>query len=301
MRITSVLGVLVLGVLLLAAGPVHADEPLPPGLCSTVRPLVNGGYSTVLGAYGELGVRCPWGPWTLQVGGRYTTLEHGTEPFTILSYDTALSPIWHLDVTASTREHLGDYEVDRLPEVTLLWTPVLPPNSFVMPSVFVSEGWLQTVLPIEGQTVRSGGILNLSTRPFRIGSVTISANYQLGDYYYATAQNTSYWEGTFNASAPISPSTSIALSYQHNEGFGATPLVFDFVSYDNFVWGSISETLGPNASLTFATQFNINVPGYTGPTREYTLTYTKVSEGWSIGIGWYVPTNEPFILGNLPQ
>jgi len=58
MRITLISCLLVLGVMLFTTvDPAHADNPA--GLCSTLRPLVNAGYSTVLGVYGELGIRCP--------------------------------------------------------------------------------------------------------------------------------------------------------------------------------------------------------------------------------------------------
>lgn len=280
-----------------ATQPASADDSSV--LCTTVRPLINGGYSTVLGTYGEGGIRCPRGPWTVQLGWRYTELEQGANPFGILSYDTVLNPEWHLFVTGSVREHIGDYEVDRLPETTLRWTPL--PNSFIIPTIDLSAGWISTVVPLAGQTVRTGGLGTLSTQPIPVGSVTLSASYQFGDYFYGSGQSMDYWTGVVSAYTPLSPSTTLGLTYVHQEGFGVSPLVYDFVSYDNLAWASFAAAVSPQVTLTFATEFNINVPGYSGPTREYTITYSKVSEGWSIGVGWYVPTSKPFLLGTLPQ
>ncbi len=290
--------VFILGIgLLTATGPALAADP--DGLCSKIRPLVNGGYSTVLLLYGEGGIRCSSSPWGLQLGWRYTQLENTTEPFVALSYDTALSPEWHLFVTGSLREHLGDYEVNRLPEATLRWTPPLP-NSFIIPTVDFSAGWITTILPLEGQTVRTGVVLTLSTQPLRVAGATLSATYQTAEYFYGTGQNSSFWLGVLSANIPLRPSTAIGLTYIQQGGFGASPLVYDFSGYDQFVLGQVTETINPGAAFTLGAQFNINTPAYPGSVRQYTLAFSKMPEGWSIGIGWYAPRSQPFLFGTFP-
>jgi len=298
-RWSRIPGFLLLAVLLLTLiTPARAADP--GGLCSKIHPLINGGYSTVLGFYAEGGIRCPSSRWTLQLGWRWTQLEEATNPFIVLTYDTPLSPEWHLSVTGSQREHLGDYEVNRLPEANLLWEPVSP-KSFIIPTIDFSAGWFATVLPLEAQTSRTGTVLTISTQPIHISRITLSAIYQLGDYFYGTGKSSSYWLSALSTNMPLSPSIAIGLSYVHQEGFGVSPLVYDSVNYDNFAWAQFTDMLTPKVTLTFATQFNIAVPGYSGPVREYTFSYNKVSEGWSIGVGWYVPTNQPFLFGTLPQ
>jgi len=209
-----------------------------------------------------------------------------------------LSPQWHLSVTGSHREHLGDYEVDRLPEATLRWTPPLP-QLFIIPIIDFSAGWINVIEPPVTQTLRTGTVLTLATRPFRLSPVTLSPTFVVGDYLYGTGQTAGYWAGSLTVSVPISPLMSTAVTYVHQEGFGISPLVYDSVGYDNFAFTQFTVAINPAVSLTLGALFNINVPGYSGPVRNLTLAYNRVSEGWSIGIGWYFPANLPYPFGSF--
>jgi TonB dependent receptor len=278
---------------LLFVGPLYGASQ--DGLCSKIRPLVNGGRSDPLGLWAEAGLRCPSDPWTLQLGYRYTQVSQEANPFVVLSYDHPLNSEWRLFLTGSLREHVGDYEVSRLPEATLRWTPA--PGFFVVPTIDFSAGWITSLQP-QTQTTRGGGVVNLGTRPVKILQADIGANWQLGDYFYGTGQSSDYWVGTFNVTLHPTPATSVGLTYLHQEGFGVSPLLYDAVGYDQYVIGQFTVALNPTVLVSLGVTYNL-IPGQPSPVRDVILSYVRPSEGWAIGVGWH-QNGALFLTGTAP-
>ncbi len=285
--------------------PTEATSPVES--CLSLRPLVDVGRTDVLGNYAEVDALCDFGQWTIQVGARYTDVTHATWPVAKLSYDTALDASWHLLVAASARERVGDYEANRLPEVTLQWKPRVPDGS-LSPRLDVSVGWLQSV-QFGTQTLRAGAVATLATPTLKLGMVSAGASLQLGDYAYGTGQNSSFYVLELDAGFRISDTIGLELAYVYQQGFGTSPLVFDFVNLERVLLARLNITTGPDDEIAIST--SIFVPAQAPPAtplipspapvsiRDATITYSKPSQAWSIGIGWHQSDGSVFLIATL--
>jgi hypothetical protein len=296
---------LVILLALVLTRPTEAASPT--GACLRLRPIVDIGRTDVLGDYAEVDALCDFGQWSLQVGVRYTDVTHATWPVAKLSYETALDASWRLLVAASARERVGDYEANRLPEVTLQWKPPVPEGA-LSPRLDVSAGWLQSV-QFGTQTTRAGAVATIATPTLRLGMVSAGASLQLGDYEYGTGQNSSFYILELDAGWRVSSTVGLELAYVYQQGFGTSPLVFDFVNLERILISWLHVGVGPDEQITLAASFF--VPPQAPPAtplipsppsvlvRDASIIYERPAEGWSAGIGWHQSDGAVFLIATL--
>lgn len=295
-------------VILLALTLTHPTEATSPaGPCLSLRPLVDVGRTDVLANYAEVDALCDFGQWSIQVGARYTDVTHAIWPVAKLSYETALDASWHLLVAASARERIGDYEANRLPEVTLRWKPPVPGGALA-PTLDLSAGWLQSV-QFGTQALRAGAVGTLATPALKAGTVSAGASLQLGDYAYGTGQNSSFYIVELDAGWRISDTVGLELAYVYQQGFGTSPLVFDFVNFERVLIAQLHVALGPDEQVTLAT--SLFVPAQAPPAtplipapaavtiRDASIVYERPAERWSVGVGWHQSDGSVFLIATL--
>lgn len=265
-------------------------------ICPGLRPLVDAGRSDVLGPWAELGLRCGSGPLSFQTGVRYTGLAQGAAPFAVLSLTYPLAPSLALNLTGSLRERWGDYEINRLPELSLQWSPGF--SSFLHPTFTLSAGIIDA-LQQNTQAFRTGGTATFSFTPLHVVGLNVGATVQFGDYAYGTGQGFSYWTGVMSVSAQVTHSLQVGVAYVHQEGTGVSPLSYDFVGPDRYLAGQVSLALTPAVTISLGGTFN--VPGLPTPMRDLTLSLSHPSQGWSVGVTWHQPTGQAVVIATLPQ
>ncbi len=299
-RLPARLGGLSLSVLLTANPlPSYADPQEPTPLryqCPDARVIVDGGRTDPLGLYTGTGVRCTITfSLTLTVGARYAEQRGYTSPFAILSYETSGASVWHLSLTGSYLERSGDYEIDRLPELGLWWTPQAN-ESFLIPSTALFVGYIKVHNPVT-ETGRAGGSLNLSTRLLLIGpSANISANFTSGEYWYGSGTSYSYWTESLNLNIRPASATEIVLTYSETHGFGTSPLAFDMLEIDRVVTGRVGFTLNPAAVLSVSGTLTL----LTSSMKQYDLSWTTPGE-WTATLTWRLSDYKLLLSVTLPQ
>ncbi len=279
----------------------------PAGPCLSLRPLVDVGRTDVLGDYAEVGAVCDFGQWSVQVGARYTDITHATWPVAKLSYETALDASWRLLVAASARERVGDYEANRFPEVTLQWKPPVPEGA-LSPQLDISAGWLQSV-QFGTQALRTGAVATIASPTFRMGMVSAGASLQAGDYAYGTGQNSSFYVAELDAGFRFSDTVGLEFAYVTQQGFGTSPLVFDFVNLERILITQLHLGIGPDQQLTLTTTFFVPaqappatplIPSPAAVTvRDASIIYERPSQQWSVGVGWHQSDNSVFLIATL--
>ena len=287
--------------------PRAAEAASPAGPCLSLRPVVDVGRTDVLADYAEIRAACDFGQWSFQVGARYTDVTHATWPVAMLSYQTALNASWRLLVVANVRERVGDYEANRLPEITLQWKPPVPDGA-LSPRFAVSAGWLQSV-QFGSQAMRAGAVAEIATPTVRLGMVSAGASLQVGDYAYGTGQNSSFYVAELDAGYRISDRVGLELVYVSQQGFGTSPLVFDFVNLERVLIAQLHVGIGPDEEITLATTFFVpaQAPPPTplipspAPTsiRDASIIYERPSEEWSVGVGWHQSDGSVFVIATL--
>jgi hypothetical protein len=290
---------------LLMARPVEAASAFDP--CVRLRPIVDVGRTDVLGNYAEVDARCDAGPWSVAIGARYTEITQATWPVGVLSYSAALDESWRLLVVVSARERISDYEANRLPEVTLRWKPPVAAGA-LSASLDISAGWLQSV-QFGSQALRAAAVATIATPNFTFGSASAGASLQFGDYAYGTGQNSSFYIAELDAGVRISDTVGLEIAYVNQQGFGASPLVFDFVNLERLIIARLSAAVGPDAEIALTT--SIFVPAQAPPPtplipspspvsiRDASLIYSRPEQNWSIGVGWHQADGRVFLIATL--
>jgi len=287
---------LVMMTVLIAQGNLQAQTPRP-GPCADARTMVGVGVRDVMAGYLEAGVRCPiTPPLTLLLGWRYTAQRGYAWPVGILSYEQPLSPTWLMNLTASLHERPGDYEIDRLPELRLKWTPQLD-DALVSPSVDLFTGYIRVDTPM-AETERSGAALSLSTRSFVSDPRTnVSASGKVAKYWYGTGESYSYWTGSLTVAVRPVTVTEFALIYSETQGFGTSPLVFDLATPDRTVTGRMGFMLNSGDVVFVSAVLSL----LTSPTRmeEYDLSWSKPGE-WAATVTWRLTDDKVLFGFTLP-
>lgn len=208
-----------------------------PG-CQHLRLSPAVGRTGVLGTYAELAATCGIADGgVLRFGVRYTESRMDLRPYAALQY------VWPLgDTTVSLnvglRERIGDWEVDRLPEVTVRWT--LNPPSLLRGALEVTFGRFSTHAAGEGGRV--GARLRLSSRTMPVRSGTTWLTLDAAHYRYDRSQTQTSLQWTVHLHLPLTRDLGFQLGYQHVDAFGLSPLRFDSVSPTR-VWSGY--LLGP--------------------------------------------------------
>jgi hypothetical protein len=219
--------------------------------------------------------------WSLRVGLRYTEQRGNVGPFAVAEYSRALDAGWRLIFAASGYERSGDYEIHRLPELTLRWSP--PTSSgFLTPSLDLSVGSIQVFRP-QAQTERAGVGLTLTTHPMRLGASTeVTPSLRVGGYSYGTGASHSFWVGSASLVHRPTSRMDLGLTYVRQDGTGTSPLAYDYVGLDNYVSGRVGMTLTPSDSASLTTTFGLTP--YAG-VREYIVTWTRSAQ-WTGSLTW---------------
>lgn len=266
----------------LLAGPrALAAEP-ETRLCPELRPLADGGRSAVLGLFLEAGVRCRQaGHWSLTTGLRYTDRRGGVGPFAVLAYARPLTAGWRLYLVASAYERHGDYEIHRLPDLTLRWSPPAagPP---LISTLDLSLGAIE-IPRQQTLTGRAGVVLTLAARPVRLDArTTLAPVLWLGSYAYHTGQSHSFWTGAASVAHRLDARTEVSVLYLYQQGFGASPLVYDQVGLDSYVSGRISLALSASDRASFTATIGL-IPQ--AAPREYVIAWTR-HRAWTASVTW---------------
>jgi hypothetical protein len=217
------------------------------------------GHSIYLGAYDAGGARCV-GP-SIGIAGslRYTEQQAGVHPTGFLTTQIPLSPEWALIPTFSVYELSGDYEIDRLPEAVLAWTPSA--NAPVIPTVNLTAGlYTDHIVPIS--TTRVGGTVTLSVPSIMTDLGAWSLSVAGGMYGYGTGQSLTFWSGLAAWTTHLGPGAYTTFTYQRQDGWGVTPLQFDNVYLDQLLTGTVSAQINKTDLITFSATLNLQVsPG----------------------------------------
>lgn len=268
--------------LALLTGPRALAAEAGMRFCPELRPLADGGRSAVLGLFLEVSVRCRQaGHWSLTAGLRYTDQRGGVGPFAVLAYARPLAGNWRLHLTASMYERYGDYEIHRLPELTLRWRPSMI-GAPLIPTMDVSLGASQTSNQ-QAMTGRAGAVLTISARPFRLDArTTLAPVLWLGSYTYGTGQSHSFWIGAGSLVYRLDAKTEVSAHYLYQEGFGTSPLAYDQVGLDSYVSARIGVALTASDRASFTATLGL-LPH--AALREYVIAWTRRG-AWTAGITW---------------
>lgn len=280
----------------LGAGLSHAADARGT-LCPNPRLTPAGGRSDLLGVYVELSLGCQPGPaWNLQTGLRYTEQRGTTEPFVVLTYQQLLAPVWGLIVSASRRERWGDYEIDRLPELTLRWNPNARPVSLVIPTLDLSVGSIAVARP-QVQTTRVGAVLGLIGLPLALRPPTeLRPSMRLATYSYGTGQSHSFWVGTVDLSTRTGPRVEVGVVFNHQEGFGVSPLAYDAINFEETLTGRIGLSVTPSTTVILAATVLLTQPP---SMKEYVLSLYQRG-GWNGSVTWRQIDNFVLFSISLP-
>ncbi len=266
----------------LGVGLSHAAED-PGTLCPNPRLTPAGGRNDLLGVYVELSLGCQPGPaWSLQTGLRYTEQRGTTEPFVVLTYQRLLAPVWGLIVSASRRERWGDYEIDRFPELTLRWNPNARPVSWVIPTLDLSLGSIAVARP-QVQTTRAGAVLGLFGLPLTLPPrAELRPSVRLATYAYGTGQRHSFWVGTADLSTRPAPKVEVGVVFNHQEGFGVSPLAYDAINFEETLTSRIGLSVTRSATVALTATLLLTQPV---SMKEYVLALYQPG-GWNGSVRW---------------
>ncbi len=251
--------------------------------CPDVRPVVQGTSSDVLGTVAELKLHsCPGAPWSFIIGVRYMSQPGSVDPYVALVYSRPLAPRLSLQLDATLNERSGDTLLNRLPEVSLRWSPFAH-RTFLVPSLELSLGSISLYNP-QVQAVRAAGVLNLTTQQIRLGPmVELTPSLRFGRLAYATGQTHTFWVGTVGLVVRPTSKTEVGVSYTRQEGSGASPLGYDAVGSDRTLSGRVGVVLSPSATVSVTA--NVSLQTQPSTITEYVFSWTR-SGKWTVGFTW---------------
>lgn len=215
-----------------AAVPVRAEASRPPGCVGGPRPVTEGGRTDVLGFFGEVGVRCAVGErgW-VAVGVRYAESRGNALPWWSAGYSWRVGRDLTLSLRAGGRERLGDWEGDRLPELSVRWA--LPPASPLRGQLEAGVG-LFSVHGAAGGVVRAGARVDLFTRALPVGPGSAWLTAHAGHHAYGGGVSQTFLTWTANLRVPVAQAAALHVSYVHSDSSGWSPLRFDSAGSDRY-------------------------------------------------------------------
>ncbi len=262
-----------------------AFAPAPAAACCgvTLHPLV--GVLDPGGLYWGLDVRSQIGLATLTFVYRHNDLR-GEE--WRVSYQHPLGGPWSYRFDLALNEKRDAYDIDRLPEVTLLLAPLQLGTSPLRFSAEVSAGALferQSDL----RTVRGRALLTLATDPFSIGPIPLDITWAIGGSWYATAVPQQFATFTIGSTLALSAWSSFRLAYTRRWVDGASPFGFDRLDPLSEASGTLSVRLGGDFRTSVAVVYGFFAQGVT--TRDYALTYAPAG-GTPVSLVWHDVTQK---------
>ncbi|MDR7400531.1 MAG: hypothetical protein QN144_14640 [Armatimonadota bacterium] len=222
--------------------PLHA-QPGSTAVCpGGALPVVDGGRSSALGLFGELGVRCGLGDrGSVTFGLRYAESRAGVLPWATLSSSWPAGRATTVTLSVGLRERLGDWEGDRLPEVGLRLSS---PDSAPVPGWLEAAAGLFNVYGVHSGVLRGGLRLHLFTRPLQMGQASARLGIAAGYYRYSTGGDHAFLTWTVDFRARLVRDVSFQLAYLQADSSGTSPLRFDAVGPDRYWTAGLEGTAG---------------------------------------------------------
>lgn len=211
------------------------------------------GFNSILGDYYQAGLGFRLAGGTLLLGGIYTE-ELAFEPYVAFIRPWSLPSRWTLSFHASYGDLGGDYRVDRFPEITLSRRTPLSGT----PLAFVLDMGLgyYSVHPNNVTGARVSAVPQI-TASLPLGSAA-SLTGSLGYRYYAYmegAANTQWWGSAALTLNPV-PALSMTFTYLFEDAWGSSPLLFDTLSDDEYLYGLITLRLSPSVALQHSQKYS---------------------------------------------
>ncbi|MGH2361252.1 MAG: hypothetical protein ACRDGM_12030 [bacterium] len=250
-----------------------------------------------MGIFVGLGLRCSLTPnLSASAGFRYTDQRQETLPFLILAYSKPLTTGVTLSVTGSLRERWGDYEIDRLPEVSVQLTFLPGPSPSVSLQAFAGS---ITTLSTQVHTTRAGVTLDVANL-FRLSpSMDVTPALRFGSIDYGTGQRHEFWVQSALLVIRAAPKVDLGMVYLKQDGQGTSPLLFDLISFDHTLSAWIGFAIMPTARVALSATANLfTVPSWT--MKEYTLSWTRHG-AWTGSLTWRVSDNRVLVGFSLAQ
>jgi hypothetical protein len=249
-------------------------------VCGGPQVAHEGGRGDLLGLFAGLGVRCTLSPlWTLTAGVRYTQQRGDPRPYFVLTYTRPVAPHTSLSVTASVLERHGDYEIDRMPEISLHWTPTAGTWA-LKPSLGVFVGAVSALGP-RSQTTRAGATLDL-TGAFRGGPrLAVSPALRVGSIAYGTGERHQFAIAQIRVTARPTASTEVGVHYVTQGGSGTSPLAFDGVAFERTVNGWLGVRVRPTGGIIASVLLNLATEP--ASVKEYSLSWAQYGD-WTASL-----------------
>lgn len=230
---------IVAGALLDTADPVSASD-----VCQ-LAPWVETGQSGVLGFYYGGGLQCATEHVALTLGARATQFGNNVlQPVAAITYRTSLGDNWALSLKTSLRERIGDYEVNALPEVSVLWTAPRLDREVQLSGKATWGSYAATTVPVIIQRTQ---LKMTASWPVWHISPVVNAGFSLTGAHddYSTGDTQSWVQADFRTWGPLSRSVDWSWSLADRNGWGVSPLKFDGNSTD--AWTSAAITFHINS------------------------------------------------------
>jgi len=171
------------------------------------------------------------------------------QPVAAITYTAPLQENWALSLKTSLRERIGDYEVNALPEISLLWTAPHHDREVQLSGAVIWGSYAATTVPVIIQ--RSELKMTASWPVWQI-SPRISAGFSLTGAYdaYSTGDTQSWIEADFGMWGPLSRSVDWSWSMGDRNGSGVSPLKFDGNSGDAWTSAALTFHLSPKWDMS---------------------------------------------------
>ena len=190
------------------------------------------GQTNVLGTYYGGGLQCQADNSSFFLGTRSTQAGGGLlEPVVGLAYEISPWENLTLRLKANIREHLGDYEVNSLPELSLAWKSphVDGALQFMIAAVWGSYTPTTITVPIQRtEFLAAATFPNWKIAPSVNAQVIVTGGYAT----YSTSDTQSWLEADLATWGNLSPSIDWYVTFGAKTAAGTSPLKFDAWSGD---------------------------------------------------------------------
>ena len=220
--------------LLLAAIVTTAFTGVVPPVfaANTCRPYGEFGQTGVLGNFYGAGLQCSSDNLSYTLGTRSTQFAGGLfEPVIGLNYAISPGRDWTFSVKADIREHIGDYEVNSLPEFSLAWNSPHRDGAVQFTLAAVWGSYTPTTIPEPIQRTEFLAIAAFPTwklAPSVNAGITVTGGYAT----YSTSDTQSWIETDLATWGRLGSSIDWNLTFGIKTASGVSPLKFDTWSGD---------------------------------------------------------------------
>lgn len=243
---------IVLLVVGLTAMPAFAASRQVPKI---TRIFLTGGYNGVLGMHAIGGVGFGLGVGTTLTLGSTFTETLGLEPYISFSGSTTFAG-WSLNASASYGGFGGDYRVNRLPEIVLTHGGRI---AHTVLNYGVEAGLGNYVVrPADLTGARATAAVQLYTSPIPLASfMSINANAGYRQNAYGSGVLHSGWWRSVQLTVTPHSALSAAFTVFRQDPTGTSPLLFDGMSLEHNLIGSVSVNASRAVSLQHSQTYSL--------------------------------------------